>query len=125
MSSETGLFGSFRRLASNGIELLSTRIELFVLELQEEKFRLVEALIWASAGVFLAGMTLIIFSFLLVFLAWGNPQICLLILIALSLLYSGLAAWSFLRLRAILTKKPFHSTIESLKRDRACLNTQE
>ena len=48
--SSPGLFGSLRRLLDTSLSAVQNRVELFALELREEKCRLIEILIWASAG---------------------------------------------------------------------------
>jgi uncharacterized membrane protein YqjE len=46
-----GIFASLRRILDGGLAITQKRVELFAVELREEKYRLIEAIILASAGV--------------------------------------------------------------------------
>ena len=56
--SAPGIFSSLRRLAVGLLATAQNRLELFALELQEEKCRLIELVIWVSALVALGLMSL-------------------------------------------------------------------
>src|SRR5687768_18508841 len=47
-----GLFGSVRRFADTCLSSVHNRVQLFGLELQEEKLRLMRLLLWTSAALF-------------------------------------------------------------------------
>lgn len=53
-SRSAGLWDALHRLLEHGLSLAQSRFELFCLELQEEKIHLVEAFLWAAAGILLA-----------------------------------------------------------------------
>jgi uncharacterized membrane protein YqjE len=65
-----GIFASLRRILDGGLALTQKRVELFAVELREEKCRLVEAIILASAVVAFGMMTLTLLPFLIVTLFW-------------------------------------------------------
>ena len=48
----TGLMGAFRTLGDGLMASVQDRLELFSLELQEEKFRLIRIFCWISAALF-------------------------------------------------------------------------
>ena len=117
-------FGArIKRMISNSLELLHNRIELVGVELQEEKNRLIEVLIWASASIFLTGLAFIVITITLVLVAWEDQEHRLIALCGLSMLYLLLALCSLARLRCKLRQAshPFHETLCALKRDRQCL----
>ena len=53
------LFGSLRRMAETALSTLQNRIELFAVEMQEEKAWLISTLIWAAAAMFFCGLAII------------------------------------------------------------------
>jgi len=48
-----GLFKSVRQLLDTGLAAVQNRLELFVVELKEEKCHVIQILIWASAVILL------------------------------------------------------------------------
>ena len=116
-----GLFGSVRRVCESVLTLLHNRIELFAVELQEEKTRAVELLIFALAGVFLGVIAVIVVTFTIAFLL--DEEARRIALIVFSVLYVSGSAGFFLAVRSLLKNRPppFSATIAEIKKDRACL----
>jgi len=113
-----GRTGPLRDLLGAAVGLLGTHVELFGLELQEEKERLRELLllgILAGAGLTLG---LLLASAFLVVLFWDSYR--LQVLGALILACLGLSAWAFAALRRRLTAhpNPFAASVAELERDR-------
>ena len=48
-SAPAGILGSFRLLGDSLLATIQDRLELFSVELQEEKFRLIQTFLWISA----------------------------------------------------------------------------
>ena|SRR5438876_5778734 len=119
--SAEGLFASARRLLDTGLAAAETRLELFSVELKEERFRLVELLLWTAAAVFFAVMSLTVLTFAVVFLFWESARGY--VLGAFCLIYSTAAVWSFFRLKNKLKTGviPFADSLSEIKKDRACL----
>lgn len=125
MSSEavraTGLLGAAGSLLENALELVKNRFQLLGVELQEEKYRLVQLVIWLAAVVFAAMMTLTFVSLAVVYAFWATAR--LQVLIALSVFYAVsfcVVAWQF---RRFLTTqpKPFSATLTELEKDAECI----
>src|SRR5471030_606854 len=74
----TGFLGSFRVLGDGALATVQDRIELFTVELQEEKFRLIQTFIWISAAVFAAVMTVTFASLTLVYFFWASARLAVL-----------------------------------------------
>ena len=53
-----GFLASFRALGDVMLATVSDRLELFSVELQEEKFRLIQIFIWISAAIFTGMMAI-------------------------------------------------------------------
>jgi uncharacterized membrane protein YqjE len=114
-----GLLEILRRLGTTFLGILQNRLELLVVELQEERHRLFHALLLTAAIVALGLVTLALAAFALVVVVWTEFGVMgLVTLIGLSLVSTLLAYW---RLRVRLKNWPLLSgTLAELKRDREC-----
>lgn len=106
-----------KRLAASLLGLLHNRLQLFSVELQEEKYRLIQALLWLVGGVVFVflGLALGVGAVALaVHREWGVAG---LLVFAFVLLLAGalLLATMWNRLKSGGT--PFSATIEELKKD--------
>lgn len=117
----TGFVGSIRSLADGLLASAQDRLELFSVELQEEKVRLVQTFIWISAAVFTAMMAATFASLTLVYLFWDSARLA--VLGGLTLLYAGLLAAIVVALRRYLARQPapFAATLHEIGEDRACI----
>jgi uncharacterized membrane protein YqjE len=112
-----GLMDSVRRLANSVLGLMHNRLSLIAVELQEEKIRAINHIIWLSvamalgvAGVLVAIATLAIFL-------WERAGYAG--LIGLALLTLGLAALALwlLRRRILNGPQPFATSVAEIGRD--------
>jgi uncharacterized membrane protein YqjE len=119
--SSPGLLDSIRHFGSGLLASVQDRVELVSLELQEEKFRLIQTFIWISAAVFASAMALTFASLTLVYLFWESARLA--VLGGLTLVYTGGAVAIIITLRRFLARqpRPFAATIEELKQDRECI----
>jgi uncharacterized membrane protein YqjE len=112
-----------RRAALTGLSALHNRSELFLVELQEEKNRVIEMFIWIAAvcfsgimfmGVLTATIILIVPEGSRVYAAGG-----------FALFYLVAAILALLNLKALVKRAalPFSATVEEVKRDRAWLDS--
>jgi len=116
-----GLLGSLRGLADGLLGSAQERLELISIELHEEKYRLVQTLIWISAAVFSAMMTITFASLTIVYLFWDTARLA--VLGGLALFY-GTASFVIMWLcRRFIARqpKPFEATIDELQEDRTCI----
>jgi uncharacterized membrane protein YqjE len=116
-----GFLASFRALGDGLAASLQDRFELLSVELQEEKFRLIQTFIWISAAVFTGMMTLAFASLTLVFFCWESSRLA--VLGGLTLLYATALAAIIVAFRRYLARqpKPFAATLHELGEDRACI----
>jgi len=119
-----GIFESLRSLGRTGLVAAQNRIELFSVELEEQKARLVKVLLLVVAAVFLANTAILAVSVTIVVLVGEPARIP--VLICLSVLYLLAAVWACLALRKELraASRPFHDTISELKKDADWLKHQ-
>lgn len=120
----SGFTGALRTLADGLVAGVQQRIELFSVELQEEKFRLIQIFIWISAAVFAGVMAFAFASLTLVYLFWESARLT--VLGGLALFYSAALLGIVLGFRRYLARqpRPFAATLTELAEDRACIPTQ-
>ena len=120
---EDGLLAPVTRLLKTLVNLLENRLELFLVEVQEERVRLVEVLLLAAMGGLAALMTLILITLTVVVIFWENHRVLVLVLFTLA--YATTAAVAFWTLRSRLNRwRAFTATLEQIKKDRAWLDKQ-
>jgi len=119
--SSEGLFASTRRLLDTGLATVQERLELFSVELKEERFRLVELLLWAAAAAFFGVMALTAVTVAVVFLFWESARGY--VLVAFCLIYLTAAVGSIVKLINKIKNGPvpFADSLSEIKKDRACL----
>ena len=119
-----GIMGSFRTLGDSLLASVQDRLELFSLELQEEKLRLVQTFFWISATIFTGMMAITFASLTLVYLFWDSARLA--VLGGLALLYTGALVAIIIALRRFLARqpRPFDATLQELGEDRTCMETK-
>jgi uncharacterized membrane protein YqjE len=114
-----GLLARGRRVLQVLYDLAQSRLELFLVELREERIRLFDALL-VLACLFVCGlMTLVLLTFALVVIFWDEHRV--LVLVLLTLAYAAGSVVSFFTLRNRLRRwQAFAATLDQIKKDRAC-----
>ena len=119
----SGLLGTLRELLGALLDVGQTRLALAGTELEEERLRLVELLLWATLALFLAGVGVVLAAFLLVLLFWDGPREWVLGGITAAFLVGAGAAVAVWRRKA-RAKPPFlAATLSELRRDRDALRS--
>jgi uncharacterized membrane protein YqjE len=119
-----GLLGSLRGLADGLLETVRDRLELFALELHEEKFRVIQLFIWISAAIFSAILAITFASLTVVFLFWETARLA--VLGGFAVLYGAAFITVLVYCRKFIERqpKPFDATIAELQNDRKCIRPQ-
>ena len=103
--------------------MAQNRLELLLVELQEERWRFFDALLLAGVVLILMLTTLLTATVTIAFLCVRADRLDL--LVVLILLYLAATIVSLWRLRIRLKKwVPFSATLGELKKDKACLDEQ-
>jgi uncharacterized membrane protein YqjE len=123
-SGAPGLLGSLRGFADGFLGSVHHRLELLALELHEEKFRLIQILIWVSSIMFLAMLALIFLSFAIVVVLWDVARITAICALAGGYVVGLVAAVVGFRRYLQTQPKPFAATLGELKEDRACIRPE-
>jgi uncharacterized membrane protein YqjE len=116
-----GFIGSFRALGDGLLATVQDRLDLFSLELQEEKFRLIQTILWICAVVCTGMLAMTFVSIGLVYLFWESARLA--VLGGLALGYAALFAATMVSFRRFLVRQPepFLATRQELEKDRACI----
>ena len=119
--SHEGFLGSFRALGDSLLTSVQDRLALAAVELQEEKFRLIQLFIWISAAIFTGMMAITFASLTLVYLFWESARLA--VLGGLALLYSGALVALVVALRRFIARQPspFDATLQEIREDIACI----
>lgn len=114
-----GLLKSLRRLATTLVAVFQNRVELFAVELQEERHRLVDVLVLAGGALVLGTLAVAVFSAVLIFLFPEPYRIYA--ALGVGVLYLAGAAVLVARLKRRLRNEPFAGTLGQIKKDCECL----
>jgi len=116
---EGGVVQTVVRLIKTLRALAGNRMELFLLEVQEERIRIFDALFLLAAGLVCIMMALIMITFTVVIIFWDTHR-----LLVLGLLVAGYAvgaAWALSRLRFLLRRwQAFSATLDQIRKDSEC-----
>ncbi|PHM20593.1 MAG: hypothetical protein CK604_06650 [Curvibacter sp. PD_MW3] len=118
-NADGGLFASVRQLLATGVETLRVRLELLSTEVEQEKIRLFDAVLWAGLALLLLGMGLLFLCGLIVVLLWDQHR--LLALGGLTVVFLGSGYW-VLQIARTRLRAPgglFASSVAELERDRS------
>lgn len=118
-----GIVASFRALGDGLLATVADRLELFSLELQEEKFRLIRIFLWISAVIFAGMMAVTFASLTLVYLLWESARLA--VLGGLAVFYAAALGAIIIAFRRFLARQPspFAATLQEIGEDRTCIRT--
>jgi len=119
----SGFLASIRKAFDDGLAVIQSRVELFGLELREEKWRFLETVVLILAAFFLAMMGVLLLSATLLFSVEDEARIYVAAaLCAASLLGAG---WAFLSVKKRVKGDPgaFSETAAQLRKDREWLDS--
>lgn len=114
-----------RRLCVTGLTVLQNRLELFGVEVDEQKARLLRMLFLGAVTILLLNTALLVVTATIIVLAGEGARIA--VMVGLSLLYISAAGGVFLLLRKEIRSAPppFSGTVSELKKDREWLDSQK
>ncbi len=115
-----GFRGLIGAIGATVAEIARSRLELFSLELQEEKIRLIRLLVMTAAALFCGGMAFVLLNVTLVYLFWETARLT--VLVSLTVFYALLlAGLAFGLMRSIARHPlPFAETLREFRKDREC-----
>ncbi|MDB6032277.1 MAG: rane protein [Verrucomicrobiales bacterium] len=120
-SQSPGLFYSLRKFLDTGMGALHNRVELFAVEMREEKQNLLELIVLVSLALFLGMMAMIVITATVILVV--EPEKRLLVAGIFCVLYMAGALVAFAKAKARLKGSgfPFAETVSEMRKDRECL----
>lgn len=116
---EAGVFATVTRVLHTLRGVAENRLELFLVELKEERIRRCEMLLLAAVAIMCLMMTLLMVTFTVVVIFWDTHRVLVLTLVTLA--YAVTATMACLKLRSSLKRwRPFSATLDEFKKDCAC-----
>lgn len=120
-----GLFSSVRRMADTCLSSVHNRVELFGLELQEEKLRLVRLLLWTVAALFAGFLAITVITIAVVMIFPEEHR--RVVVSVFGVFYAIVATVLGLKLRREIKNAPppLADTTAELKKDLDALRSRE
>lgn len=119
--SPSGLLGAARGLLASLLEMGETRLQLASTELEEERLRLAELLLYATFSLFFLGVGLVLAALLLVLLVDAAHRMQALAVVTAVYLGAGVSGAVLWRRKARNKPPLLGATIDELRRDQAAL----
>jgi uncharacterized membrane protein YqjE len=114
----TGIVQSLRNLAATLVAVFHTRFELLVTEIEEERVRLLELLLWAAAALFCLAVTVLLLVLLLIALFWDTHRIAVIATLAAVFLAAGVGIAAGARDRMHARSRLFSASLDEIARDK-------
>lgn len=114
------LKGLARKVLSTGLGAIQNRGELFLVEAQEERERVIRVMVRSISGMFLGMMAILLLTGTVVFLVPAGYRIYA--AAGFTLLYFGGSVWCLASLKPLLKQTPFEESVAQLKKDRELLD---
>jgi uncharacterized membrane protein YqjE len=120
-SGSAGIMGSLRALGDSMLASVEERLELFSIDLQEEKFRLIQTFVWISVGLFTGMMAVMFASLTLVYAFWESARLA--VLGGMATFYAVTLVVIIVAFRRFIARqpRPFAATLQEISQDRACI----
>lgn len=106
-----------RQLLATALDIAQVRLELLSTEIEFEKRRLFDGLLWGAFAIMILGVALALFCGFVVLLFWDGYRLTAVGLLALLFLVAGVLLLREARQRLHHAKGLFHASVAELKRD--------
>lgn len=122
---QSTLFASLRRMLGTVLEIAQVRLELLGTEVEFEKRRLLEGLLWGAVGLMVLGVGLVLACGFVVLLFWDGYRLPA--LGVMTLLFLGIGVWLLHDAKKRLRPREhvFGQSVTELRRDRAGLQAAD
>ena len=122
---EAGLFASLRRLLATVLEIAEVRVELFGTEVELEKRRLFDGLLWSVVALLVLGVGLVLLCGFVILLFWEGYRLAAVGVMALLFLLGAVLLMREARQRLRSPTGMFENSLAELKRDRTRLHASD
>lgn len=113
-----GIIQSLRNLAATLVGVLHTRLELLVTEIEEERVRLLQLVLWGAGALFFLGVAFLLLVMLLIVVFWDSHRIVVIAVLAGLALAAGIGMAVGARHRMHGRSRLFSASLDELARDR-------
>ena len=120
---ESGLFASLRRLLATLLEIAQVRLDLLGTEVELEKRRLFDGILWGAIALLALGVGLVLLCGFVILLFWDGYRLAAVGVMALLLLLLGALLMREARQRLHNPTGIFEISLAELKQDRAGLQS--
>lgn len=114
----SGILHSLRKLAATLVAVLQTRVELLAAELEEERMRLLQLLLWISGAIFFMAVGILLLVILAVAVFWESHRLTAIVVLAGAFLAAGAGMSVAVRNRLRERPRLFPASRDELARDR-------
>lgn len=125
LEASSGLMESGKRLVSTLTSIVSTRLELLANELQEERLRLTQMLLFYLCALFCFGMGVLLLTVFIVVLFWDDYRFAVLGGLCILFFVLGTLMAMLLRNKSQSKSKLFSVSFVELAKDREQLEPRE
>jgi uncharacterized membrane protein YqjE len=113
---------SAKHMLATLIAIVSTRLELFTTEIEEEIQRAASILMWALVALFFGSLTVLMVAFTVIIIFWDDHRILAAGLVSASFLLATVVFGLLARSRLKAKSQFMAASIEELKRDSHALD---
>lgn len=117
MAESTGLMESLKRLTGTLLAIFQTRLELLSNEMEEERLRIKQMLLYGSVALFFFGLAIMLLTAFIVVLFWDSYRLLVLGGFAALFFVAGLLVLNALRRVAQEKSKLFSASLAELADD--------
>jgi uncharacterized membrane protein YqjE len=118
---KSSLFASLQRLLATALEIAQVRLELLGTEVEIEKRRFLDGLLWAVVALLLLGVGLVLLCGFVMLLFWDGYRMAAAGSLALLFLTGGLLLIRLVRQRLRSPTGMFNASVTELSQDQAGL----
>ena len=121
-SARSGLFNSIKRLLATLIEIVSTRLELLVVELEEERAWLGSLLVWTLVALFCGALGIVLAILLVIVYFWDSHRLLAFSAVTGVFLLGALFSWRVVVNKIRTKPRLFSSSMAAMRKDQEQLN---
>jgi len=104
------------------VAIVSTRIELFTTEIEEEIQRAAGILLWALVALFFGSLTVLMIAFTVIIIFWDDHRILAAVLVTVTFLLATVIFGLLARARLKSKGRFMEASLRELKRDHEALS---
>ncbi len=119
---ESGFFNSLKQLLSTALDIAQVRLELVGVEVELEKRRIFDGLLWCAMALLCLGIGLVLFCGFIILLLWDSYRLAAVGTLALACLGCGALLLLHAKKRMHNPKTMFDSSLNELNQDKVGLH---